>query len=66
MSHSGSSTSISDNTTPSSGQGGYTPIVTPQMLQEVRLAIDCYSHLKFSIFIKKLTAMCLHDSLIKI
>ncbi|VDK73884.1 unnamed protein product [Litomosoides sigmodontis] len=34
MSHSGSSTSISDSTTPSSGQGGHAPIVTPQMLQE--------------------------------
>uniref|UniRef100_A0A0R3RRJ5 UBA domain-containing protein n=1 Tax=Elaeophora elaphi TaxID=1147741 RepID=A0A0R3RRJ5_9BILA len=33
MSHSGSSASISDNPTPASGQG-YTPIVTPQMLQE--------------------------------
>uniref|UniRef100_A0A915PTV0 UBA domain-containing protein n=1 Tax=Setaria digitata TaxID=48799 RepID=A0A915PTV0_9BILA len=34
MSHSGSSASISDNPTPASGQSGYTPIVTPQMLQE--------------------------------
>ncbi|KAL3998075.1 hypothetical protein ACH3XW_13545 [Acanthocheilonema viteae] len=34
MSHSGSSASISDNPTPSSGQSGYAPIVTPQMLQE--------------------------------
>ncbi|EJW83897.1 hypothetical protein WUBG_05192 [Wuchereria bancrofti] len=34
MSHSGSSASISDNPTPASGQSGYAPIVTPEMLQE--------------------------------
>ncbi|VBB31544.1 unnamed protein product [Acanthocheilonema viteae] len=40
MSHSGSSASISDNPTPSSGQSGYAPIVTPQMLQEVWLTVE--------------------------
>ncbi|VIO96839.1 Uncharacterized protein BM_BM18185 [Brugia malayi] len=34
MSHSGSSASLSDNPTPASGQSGYAPIVTPEMLQE--------------------------------
>lgn len=40
LSHSGSSTSISDNPTPGSGHGSYTPIVTPQMLQEVLFFIE--------------------------
>lgn len=72
MSHSGSSASISDNPTPASGQGGYAPIVTPQMLQEVWFTIEdivviirvLFKTFNHNLLIEKLT--CSHHSSVKI